>query len=233
MRARSAATNATSRGDRLEARCSAVPAARNSVSSASRAIRTAYMRSPEQRQAAAACARACGADARRPAARPGANRPVTMNGRARASAPDSRAMSSSRRAPAASRGDDAVDGADAQSRHPQQHLAAGAVDVDREVARDAASAQASLGSMSSAEHAGRALRASRSCEAKAVEAQQPVGLVQAVLAHERRRDLGQLRGWMAGRAEGGIVDALKPIGGVERRAGCAGWRCHRCGRRRR
>ena len=32
-------------------------------------------------------------------------------------------------------------------------------------------------------------------------------------------DLGKLRGWMAGRAEGRVVDALEPVGGVERRAG--------------
>ena len=58
---------------------------------------------------------------------------------------------------------------------------------------------------------------------EAVEAHQPVGLVQPVLAHQRRRLQRQRRGGIGDRAEGRVVDALEPVGAVQLRAGAPGW----------
>ena len=48
-------------------------------------------------------------------------------------------------------------------------------------------------------------------DAEAVEAQQPVGLVEAVLALERRRLDRQRGAGLGDRAEGGIVDAAQRV----------------------
>ena len=59
-----------------------------------------------------------------------------MNGRSLAIETVSRATSASRNAPPAPRRDNAVDRLDAKPGHAQQHLARGAVDVDRESCRE-------------------------------------------------------------------------------------------------
>ena len=80
-----------------------------------------------------------------------------------------------------------------------------------------ASAQASLGSTSSDSMP----RVGRHdlVVAEAVEAHQPVGLVEPVLAHQRRRLQRQGARRIGDRAEGRVVDALQPVRAVERGAG--------------
>ena len=64
------------------------------------------------------------------------------------------------------------------------------------------------------QHAARPPPTISSCR-KAVEAHQPVGLVQAVLAQQRRRLQRQRARRIGDRAEGRVVDALQPIGAVQ------------------
>ena len=63
--------------------------------------------------------------------------------------------------------------------------------------------------------------------AEAVEAHQPVGLVEAVLAHQRRRLQRQRARCVGDRAERRVVDAPQPVRAVERRAGRRGSRGRR------
>ena len=56
-------------------------------------------------------------------------------------------------------------------------------------------------------------------QVEAVEAQQPVGLVQPVFAQQRGGACGELLRRMSGRAEGGIIHALQRVGCVERCGG--------------
>ena len=80
------------------------------------------------------------------------------------------------------------------------------------------SAQASFGSMSrSSMPSARAVKDLRLREA--IEAHQPVGLVEPVLAHQRRLLQRQRRRRIRDRAEGGIIDAAQMIAAVEPRAG--------------
>ena len=50
---------------------------------------------------------------------------------------------------------------------------------------------------------------------EAVEAQQPVGLVEPVLAHQGRSGRRQLAARIGDRAEGGVIDPLQPVGAIE------------------
>ena len=58
---------------------------------------------------------------------------------------------------------------------------------------------------------------------KTVKPHQPVGLVEPVLADQRRRRQRQSAAGVGDRAEGGVVDALQLVGAVEVGAGVAGW----------
>ena len=84
-----------------------------------------------------------------------------------------------------------------------------------------ASAQASFGSMVEIQHAGGA-GAGDLVHLEAVEAQQPVGLVEPVLAHQRRRLQRQPGAGVRDRAEGRVVDPAQAVRGVEPGAGRAG-----------
>ena len=79
-----------------------------------------------------------------------------------------------------------------------------------------ASAQASLGSTSRSSIPSRRGRR-QFVEAEAVEPQQPVRLVEPMLAHQRRTDQRQRGRAVGDGRERGVVDALQPVGRVEPR----------------
>ena len=70
-------------------------------------------------------------------------------------------------------------------------------------------------------------------DAEAVEAQQPVGLVEAVLALQRRRLERQRRAGLGDRAEGRVIDAPQAEAVVERALAVEDRRRRWCRRRRR
>jgi hypothetical protein len=114
-------------------------------------------------------------------------------------------------------GDDPVDGPLAEARDAQQELARRRIDVDREpVAVLQRPGELRVGL--EVEHA--ALAALRDLvDGEAVVAQQPVGLVEPVLALERRRLQGQERRGLGDRREGGVVDPGEPVTVVEQGGG--------------
>ena len=116
----------------------------------------------------------------------------------------------------AARREDPADRLGAEAGHAQQALAAGAVDVDREGVRGWRAPRRALG-RGRDRGCRRAAAAVISSTPEAVEAQEPVGLVEAMLAHERRLDQRQLGGGIGDRREGGIVDPLQPVVAVEPR----------------
>ena len=119
-------------------------------------------------------------------------------------------------APCAPRHEQARDGAHAEARHAQQQLARGAVEVDRKALR-VRQRPRSLGIEVKRQHAAGLRR--NLVGGKAIEAQQPVGLVQPVLAQQRRRLRGQRGRGVRDGAEGRVVHALEAIRAVQLRAG--------------
>ncbi len=118
----------------------------------------------------------------------------------------------------------------AEARHPQQVLAVGRVDVDGEPVA-VGQGPGGLGVDREVEHAAD-VGAGDLLHPEAVEAQQPVGLVEPVLAHQRRLDQRQDAAGVGDRAEGGIVHARQLVGASRARNWCAGsWRRRRRPRR--
>ena len=93
------------------------------------------------------------------------------------------------------------------------------------------SAHASFGSISSDRFGSAARRQLANVES--VKAHQPVGLIEPMLADERRRDERQLARGIGNRAERGIIDAPQPLLAVERRRSVREWRCRPPASRRR
>ena len=113
------------------------------------------------------------------------------------------------------RRDDFVDGLRPEPRHPQEHFALGAIHVDRE-AMAVLERPGELRIDLEVEHAvlGNARDLLR---VEGVMAQEPVGLVEPVLALQRRRLQRQNGARIRDRAEGRIIDALEVVARVEKR----------------
>ena len=100
---------------------------------------------------------------------------------------------------------DALDVACAQPGYAQQHLARRRVEVDREAIR-VAQRPCQLGVDVQVEHAALPRNVCHDfLHVEPVEPQQPVGLVQAVLAQQRRRAQRQLGGGIGNGTEGGVI----------------------------
>ena len=124
----------------------------------------------------------------------------------------------------------------AESRHAQQLLLGGAVQVDREDSRGCAGPSQASGSTSS-DSMPPSIRLPLGTGVSlvvtiAVEAHQPVGLVQAVLAQQRRRRAGSLADGSGIGTERRVVDAPEAIGGIEIGGGWRGSAHRWPGRRR-
>ena len=112
------------------------------------------------------------------------------------------------------RGQNALDDARADPRDAQQRLARRAVDVDRKEAT-VAQRPGELGIAVEVEHAV-PVRVEDFLCVETVVAHQPVGLIEPVLAHQGRPAQGKVPRGVRDRAERGVIDALQPIGRVER-----------------
>ena len=99
--------------------------------------------------------------------------------------------------------------------HAQQHLLWRAVHVDRKIFA-VLERPGELGVDVERQHALVIRRALHLLRRKAVEAHQPVGLVQAMFAHQRRTLERQHGACVGDRREGRIIDAAKPEPVVER-----------------
>ena len=112
-----------------------------------------------------------------------------------------------------------VDRWHAQAGHAQQQLARGGVEVDGK-ALAVGQGPGQLGVVLQRQHAlAGGARGHQLAGLEAVEAHQPVGLVQPVLAHQRRGDQRQLGAGVGDGAERRVVDAAQAVAAVEAGAG--------------